>query len=269
MRLLALLALAGLAAASARRSDRAASVPVRVEYRVPKDPAHEGLYVEIRERRLLERLAAGLAVIRLPRALTLEFKECGASNAYYADDVPAIIFCYELLAGIHAAAADNRETDVVTVQDAIEGPTVFFLLHETGHAVFDLLEVPILGKEEDAADHFAAMTLLRMGKGEALRLLKGAAWAFAHDARGRALDESDFADVHSLDAQRYYNLVCLIYGSDPEYFAPAVARGYLPRERADECVDEFRQVLHAMQKLVAPFTDEKQLERIRARHRAR
>jgi hypothetical protein len=37
-------------------------------------------------------------------------------------------------------------------------------LHETGHAVFDLLEVPVLGREEDAADLFSAYIMLHFGK---------------------------------------------------------------------------------------------------------
>jgi len=79
---------------------------------------------------------------------------------------------------------------------------VFILLHETSHAVFDLLKVPILGREEDAADSLAAFLLLRAGEGIARRVLSGAAYMYLHDSKGRMPDDSDFSDVHGLDSQR-------------------------------------------------------------------
>ena len=65
-----------------------------------------------------------------------------------------------------------------------------------------ILDIPALGREEDAADHFAALVLLGMGKGMALRMLEGAVWGYAHEVRGDAPDESDDADIHGLDRQR-------------------------------------------------------------------
>ena len=41
-------------------------------------------------------------------------------------------------------------------EDAIVGGFVSTLLHETGHAIFHLLDIPIFGREEDAADAIAA-----------------------------------------------------------------------------------------------------------------
>ena len=41
-----------------------------------------------------------------------------------------------------------------------------------------------------------------------------------------------FAGVHSLDAQRFYDLLCMAYGSDPEGFDYLVGQGNLPADRA-------------------------------------
>ena len=49
-------------------------------------------------------------------------------------------------------------------------------LHETGHAVFDQLKVPVLGREEDAADLFSAYIMLQLGKEDARRLILGSAY---------------------------------------------------------------------------------------------
>jgi hypothetical protein len=247
----------------------AAAVPVRVEYVKPTDPAHQSLYEEVRRRRVLEQLAEVLSVVRLPRPLTLRFTGCdGDSNAWYEPKDASISFCYEYLADIRKAAVSG-ELGKVPLDDAIDGPTAFVLLHETGHAVFDLLKVPVLGREEDAADAFAAVALLRLGKGVALRMLRGAAWAYAHEARSREMDESDFADVHGLDSQRYYNILCMAYGSDPAYFAAAVKEGRLPPERAEGCGEEYHQAVFALQKLVAPAIDRTAMERLRVKHSKR
>jgi hypothetical protein len=223
----------------------------------------------MRDRRVLEQLAEVLSVVHLPRPLTLRFSGCdGESNAWYEPEDGSVTFCYEYLADIRKAAVTGR-LGKVPLQEAIDGPTVFVLLHETGHAVFDLLKVPILGREEDAADAFAAVALLRLGNGVALRMLRGAAWSYAHEAHSRKADESDFADVHGLDSQRYYNILCMAYGSDPDYFAAAVKDGKLPPERAEGCADEYHQAVFAMQKLVSPAIDKTAVERLRAKHSKR
>jgi Putative metallopeptidase len=269
MRTFSLIAVAGLATSFTtcrigpeQRVEPAASI--RFEYRKPKDPAHEPLYAHMREQQFLERLAEVLAVVHLPRPLTLTFRGCdGTSNAWYSEEDATITFCYEYLADIHTAAA-GQKPESVSMRDAIDGPTVFIMLHETAHAVFDLLRVPVLGREEDAADYFAAIALLKMGKVTSSRMLVGAAWGYVHEALADELDESDYADVHGLDSQRYFNILCLAYGSDPVYFADAVTVGHLPKERAEGCVDEFHQAYYAIQQLIAPNIDPNQLQRARS-----
>ena len=240
---------------------------VRVEYRKPTNPAHEALYVEMRERGILERFATVLSVFHLPRALTLAFASCGGdSNAWYDPETTTVFFCYEYLADIRRLAASENRGEV-SLTDASDGPAGFIMLHESGHAVFDLLKVPILGREEDAADTFAAVILLRLGQGLALRTIRGAAWAYAQGAAARTPDEGDFADAHGLDAQRYYNIVCLAYGSDPTFFASVVTDRHLPADRAESCTDEYHQALLAVQKLILPSVSAEKLQRLRIKYK--
>ena len=271
MRILALMALACIVASctpqiAPSRPEAPAAVAepsVRVEYRKPLNPAHEALYEEMRDGGVLERFAAILSVIRLPRTLTLAFAGCGGhSNAWYDPETTSVIFCYEYLADIRRLAT-SRDRGQVPFKDAADGPAVFILLHESGHAVFDLLKIPILGREEDAADTFAAVALLRLGEGFALRTIRGAAWAYAQEASSRPLEEGDFADAHSLDPQRYYNIVCLAYGSDPKFFATVITGRQLPADRAESCADEYHQALFAFQKLILPSIAAEQLQRLR------
>jgi len=59
-------------------------------------------------------------------------------------------------------------------------------------------------------------------------------------------------DEHSLDEQRFYDTVCLIYGRDPEKYAYLVHDGTLPRERAEFCGEEYDRISMAWQTLLAP-----------------
>jgi hypothetical protein len=61
--------------------------------------------------------------------------------------------------------------------------------------------------------------------------------------------------VHSTPAQRLYNLLCLAYGFDSTLFSDVVEKGFLPKSRAEDCEDEYKQVEHAYGTLIAPLID--------------
>ena len=67
-------------------------------------------------------------------------------NAWYDDEV--ITVCYELLAAILQNAEAQDLPAGVTKADTILGPALDVFLHETGHAVFNMLQIPVLGREE-------------------------------------------------------------------------------------------------------------------------
>ena len=48
----------------------------------------------------------------------------------------------------------------------IVGNTLFVMAHEMGHALINQMDMPVLGREEDAADSFAIVTALKMGSGQ-------------------------------------------------------------------------------------------------------
>jgi len=205
----------------------------------------------------------------LPKPLVLKFAGCdGTSNAWYEPADGTVTFCYEYVAEIQKGAEGSTAAGI-PFETAWQGAVVFVLLHETGHALFDLLKVPILGREEDAADNVAAFLMLRAGEGIARKVLGGAAWMYLHDAKGRMPDESDFADVHGLDSQRFYNVLCMAYGSNPGSFKGMVDKGYLPKDRAEGCAEEFKQVAYAVKQLIDPSVDAELAARIKAAHKMR
>ena len=204
-----LAALIGLVAFSipavAQKKSSLRTDQVRGEYVPPKEEGHERIHDVLRERRVLEQLREALSPLRLPRRLTLKIEGCdGVANAYYEEDTVTI--CYEYLDYILKNAPKEATAGGLVPADALIGPTVDVFLHEVGHAVFDMLEVPALGREEDAADLFSAYIILHFAPTDAKRLIQGVAFLGAKDAeeaQAKAPELNDFADSHGLPAQRY------------------------------------------------------------------
>jgi hypothetical protein len=114
--------------------------------------------------------------------------------------------------------------------------------HEMGHGLIDVLELSVLGRQEDAADSLSAVLIHNLWEEEAAaQMVYDTASAFlVYDAEAQmGGDEPAYWDEHSLDMQRYYNLVCLHYGADPDAReADAIELG-LPEDRAMRCPEEF------------------------------
>ena len=64
--------------------------------------------------------------------------------------------------------------------------------------------------------------------------------------------EQDPADEHALGEQRYFNLQCLIYGSNPSRYLTIVTEGDLPEARAKSCPAEARRLDRAWLRLLLP-----------------
>lgn len=250
--------------ATAQKSSNLRSDRIRISYIPPKNSAHEAVFRLLKERQVLEKFKEFLSPLRLPRALRLKLEGCdGISNAWYGDD--SITVCYEYVDDILQSAPKETTPAGVTRTDAIVGPTLEVFLHEVGHAVFDYLSLPILGREEDAADQLAAYFLLQFAKSDTRRLIAGVAYSYNIDASKPSTKKNAFADEHALPAQRFYNVLCMAYGADSKLFADLVEKGYLPKERAEGCADEYEQVAWAIEKLVRPYIDRARAKQVRAK----
>jgi hypothetical protein len=238
---------------------------VVIEYIVPARPEHKPLYDVLKQHQTLERVREILAPIRWPQPLRLELKGCdGVSNAWYQDG--GITVCFEYVEDIWRSANSSVRPPAIAREDAFVGPLVDIFLHEASHALFHMLRIPLLGREEDAADQLAAYHVLRLSKDLSRKLILGAAWAYAselklrrpRDLHRRRLEITrhvTLADEHGTPAQRLYNLLCIAYGSDKELFADVVEKGLLPQDRAEICEDEYRQVDFAYGTLISPHVD--------------
>jgi hypothetical protein len=237
-----------------------------VEYRPAETAQHRQIESSLREKQVLERMARILGPVKLPRQLTLRTMSCdGHANARYEDDV--IRICYEYIEWLHNLA-DRQELPAGTTRsNLILGMMADAFFHEFGHAVFDMLEIPVLGREEDAADQFSAYVMLQFSRYDARQLITGAAFYFSQGSTwgsSAAPSPEDYADDHGLPQQRFVNYICLGYGFNPELFASAVEQGKLTKARAQSCAGEYAQVERAFRKLILPYVDRRALARVRA-----
>jgi len=99
-------------------------------------------------------------------------------------------------------------------KDAIEH--TFY--HELGHALVDLLDIPVLGKEEDAVDDFGVIMLIFTTKDGEERAISAAELFFMEGLEVEEFSSEDLMDEHSLDDQRGYRSLSLVYGSNPEKY---------------------------------------------------
>jgi hypothetical protein len=228
---------------------------VRIDYVPPKVAAHQQTYELMKERQSLEKLQEFLSPFRLEWPLNISLTECGGeADAMYSDDTISI--CYEYIDELRKNMPAKTTPAGIEPIDTLVGPFVDTVLHEFAHALFDYADIPILGREEDAADQVSAYIYLQLGKDEARRLIMGTAYTYFVEARDAASPSTaDFAGEHGTPEQRAFNLLCMAYGADPELFEEAASRGRLPQERAEFCEEEYELISLAYEALIGPHID--------------
>lgn len=152
---------------------------------------------------------------------------------------PAARLAAAVLLGLAAPAAAQDDADRQMFIDANLLATYY---HELGHALIDVAQAPVLGREEDAADALSTLLIHEIWEPEsATGMLRAtaAAWVWSDAEAAEEGLEPAYWDVHSLDLQRYYTQVCLFYGADPEARAELAQELELPEERAEGCEAEY------------------------------
>jgi hypothetical protein len=121
------------------------------------------------------------------------------------------------------------------------GNVLFAMLHEMGHALIKDMGLPVLGREEDAADSFASVSMLKVGSEFSHGLLVQSAKGWYYSARQEREqgDTINYYDEHSLDAQRAYNIVCLMVGSNSTEFKDLADQAKMPTDRQDTCAGDY------------------------------
>ena len=252
-------------------ADETQQGPILIAYEAPKNPEHQKIYDLVKERQVLETLQKIFSPFRLPVDLAVKMVGCdGISNAWYLREKsgPTIRLCYEYLQEIHDTMPKETTPAGITPSDAVVGQLFFAMAHEFGHAIFDIFDVPIFGRGEDAADQFAAYIMLQFGGDRAHRLVAGAAFSyreFIKDYQNKpkvTLPLAAFSSDHGTPEERFYNLACLAYGYDAKTFADVVDKEYLPQRRAKYCDFEYQDLANAMRQLIGPHVDREMAKKV-------
>jgi hypothetical protein len=237
---------------------------IKIEYLQPTNPQHQETYYLLKSRGALEKLQQIFAPLKLPLDLLIKTASCGEENAWYERPQmkPAITICYEYIEAIKFPIETTPAG--ITRTDAIFGQFFYVSAHEVGHAVFDILDIPIFGRLEDAADQFAVYVMLQFGKEQARRSIGGAAYSYKEDVLKSEVTTQlkSFSDSHSAPQARFFNILCLAYVADQKLFSDLIERGYLPESRAKGCKRELGEVAFAFKHLIRQHLDDEMAKRI-------
>ncbi len=189
--------------------------------------------------------------IALPYDVFLNFNECGEPNAFYNPNNKEITMCYEFFEEferVFKQVSTNKEE----IDDMVFGAMTVIFFHELGHCLIDVWDLPATGREEDAVDQLA-MVILLDGTPESENMVLSAATFFA--IAGSEQDRKDlvFWGEHSLDQQRFFDMLCLTYGSNPTKNKHLLGDNRLPVQRAERCPFEYKRVDSAWGRLLTPY----------------
>lgn len=225
---------------------------VSVQYADTKNPDHQAIKADLEEWGGFQVAADDIdAVFMVPRDLRIAFTDCGEPSASYDPAQTAILMCYELVNGLVRDYRRYAGSDSVLAVSVWQ-TTFFVFYHELGHALIDMLDLPVTGREEDAVDQLATIVLLEVGPEGRDAALRGAEW-FQLNAR-RPGSRAPFWDEHSLDQQRYFNILCWVYGSDPTAHQELLGREWgLPAARAERCPAEYDRMSRAWNSMLVQY----------------
>ncbi len=160
-------------------------------------------------------------------------------------------------AGESLERSDRAEATLDEEDDTalfVVGNTLFAVYHELGHALIDLLELPVIGREEDAADGFAAVMMIP-GEPDLLRdeliIAVADGWRLQSEQAAANVGQDQLWAEHALDEQRHFAVVCWMVGSDQEGFSDLASESGMPIERVETCADDFDRMQASWQRLLA------------------
>jgi hypothetical protein len=155
--------IAGVGSSSPGLAQDLQNSQVEIAYVEPSEAGYRPIYERLKQRGVLEELRAFLAPLQLPKKVAIRTEQCNGLGGPYQAGGPVTI-CYEYVARLEELAAkipaDARTTRGVARDHAVVGAFVQAVLQQSASAIFEVLNVPIWGREQDAADKLAGFLML-------------------------------------------------------------------------------------------------------------
>lgn len=230
---------------------------VTVAYQKPagkEDQIGEELLVASETKAVASALAK---TFELPNPLTVKGVNGLGSGPFYNPEDNSITLPYGFAALVYKLEAEsNPEESEYEIGERIGAVNSFILAHEFGHALIANYELPVLGKEEDAADAISTVVLLNVPNGAQYAASAASFWAdFSNRQEPPAVLE--YADQHSLDLQRAFDILCWTAGSSEQSFEEVAELEALPESRLQTCPAEYEQLAGSMEKVLRPHLEHK------------
>jgi hypothetical protein len=198
-------------------------------------------------------LAKSLATaFELPNPLLIKGVNGFGGGPFYNPEDNSITLPYEFPAVVfNVIIQSNPEETPKEWGEAAGAVNSFILAHEFGHALIHNFELPVLGREEDAADGIATVVLLKAEEG-ALYAIDAAEFWEAFSGRQDPPDLAEYADNHSFDRQRADNILCWVAGSNEGILEAFLENEILPEDRLASCPGEWELLKNSAEQVLNP-----------------
>ena len=177
----------------------------------------------------------------------------GEEDPYYDPETSTIYFSYYFADEIgERYKAEHPNASSAQRDRFIVSGVVHTLFHEYAHVLVDYLNLPVLGREEDAADSFASYVLLTLMDNGASILRDGANLFYLESLDPDPFDEAMLSDSHSLSIQRFYMGICHLYASDETAYQSLIKTHDFDEEWTDTCLMDYDIIISSWQALLTP-----------------
>jgi Putative metallopeptidase len=225
---------------------------VRVVWQ-PPETGEDALGNELLQASETKNVAASLAeAFELPNPLLIRGVDGIGGGPFYNPEDNSITLPYGFAALIfEVESSSNPEIDPEELGEQAGAVNTFILAHEFAHALIANFNLPVLGKEEDAADSIATVVLLQVPEGPRYAADAASFWA---DFSGRQEPPAlaDYADVHALDLQRAFSVLCWVAGSSERSYEEVAELEALPESRLESCPAEYAQLVDSIEQELKP-----------------
>jgi hypothetical protein len=238
--------------AEAGKRKAVATGEVEAEWQQPRGEENQVGY-ELLKASETRYLAKSLATaFELPAALKIKAVNGFGGGPFYNPEDNSITLPYKFTAVVFGVITQaNPEESAEEWGEAVGSVDSFILAHEFAHALIHDFNLPVLGREEDAADGIATVMLLKADEGATYAAEAAEFWA---DFSGRQNPPAlvEYADNHSFDRQRAYNILCWVGGSNEAILQAFAEDEVVPEGRLASCPAEWQLLRKSAEQVLKP-----------------
>jgi hypothetical protein len=193
-------------------------------------------------------------LLKLNKDITISSIDCKTVNAFYSPRDSMIVMCTEMYLTLLTYFA-KKFNDPQNAPAYALLAFMFIFGHELGHALIDNYNLPILGKQEDAADAMSVVLWMETAETPDEKLfavglvLMGAQFLFD------LTKDSPYYGEHSTGPVRLANIVCWAGGAYPEALQNSVyANIYVAMVKSGRnCQYEYMEKKKSVEQLLGPY----------------